>query len=107
MVEEQSSKQKIDHREAKREHRSVFIRDYLTEQYPEYRLGPDWWDTTHPGGEQCFRLDSEKEVLEVRVVGSVMMDDRYSVEDIETKLQSWDPKNHKRVRVTEEGVKPL
>ena len=48
-----------DRDEAERDHRSTLIRDYLIEEFPDYRLAPDWWDTTHGDGEQCFRLDGE------------------------------------------------
>jgi len=96
-----------DREEAEREHRSVLIRDYLIETFPEYRLAPDWWDMTHGDGEQCFRLDSEKESLHVRVTRALMMEPGRTVEEIKQRLESWNPRIHKRVRVTEKGYQPF
>ena len=94
-----------DRKEAEREHRSTLIRDYFIEEFPEYRLAPDWWDTTHGDGEQCFRLDSEKESFEVRVTRPLMMEPGHTVAEIKKLLTSWNPRIHKRVRVTENGLR--
>jgi hypothetical protein len=93
-----------DHEDAVREHRSSLIRDYLTEQLPGYRLAPDWWDTTHKDGEQCFRLDSGTGSLEVRITRPLMTDPGHTVEEIKQLLSSWDPKVHRQIRVTESGL---
>ena len=93
-----------DREEAEREHRSMLIRDYLIEEFPDHRLAPDWWDTTHGDGEQCFRLDGEKESLQVRVTRPLMMEPGHKVEDVKKLLTSWNPSTHKRVRVTEKGL---
>lgn len=96
-----------DREDAEREHRSTLIRDYLIEEFPDYRLAPDWWDARHGDGEQCFRLDSERESLEVRVTRPLMMERRHTVEEIKKLLASWNPATHKRVRVTEQGLRPF
>jgi hypothetical protein len=93
-----------DHEDAEREHRSSLVRDYLTEAFPGYRLAPDWWDTTHNDGEQCFRLDSGQGFLEVRITRPLMLGPEHSVEEITQLLSSWDPRVHKHIRVTESGL---
>ncbi|HEX9725276.1 MAG TPA: hypothetical protein VGC53_13440 [Vicinamibacteria bacterium] len=96
-----------DREDAAREHRSTLIRDYLIEAFPDHRLAPDWWDTTHGEGEQCFRLDGERDFLEVRVTRPLMMEPGHTVEEIQKLLESWNPETHKRVRVTEQGLRPF
>lgn len=96
-----------DREDAEWEHRGSLIRDYLTEEFPGYRLAPDWWDTTHGDGEQCFRLDSDRGSLEVRVTRALMMNPGHRVEEIKQLLSSWDPRIHKHVRVTESGLQPF
>lgn len=93
-----------DHEDAEREHRATLLRDYLIEEFPDYRLAPDWWDTTHGDGEQCFRLDSERESLQVRVTRSLMMGPDHTVDEIKKRLKAWNPSTQKHVRVTEEGL---
>ena len=103
MAERQDRKSEIDEEEARREHRAVVLRDYLTEAFPDFRLAPEWWDETH-GGEQCFRLDGEHGYKEVRVSRSLMMGKDHTVEEIERLLEAWDPDASPYVRVSEKGL---
>lgn len=94
-----------DREDAEREHKSTLIRDHLIEEFPDYRLAPDWWDTTHSDGEQCFRLDGDVESLQVRVERPLMMNAETTMADIKKLLASWNPRTQKRIRLTTEGLR--